>query len=97
MDQAKNHLKIKKNILQGVPKTWELNDDFYIALLQAGLFSKHNFVLSHLEHLSPKNTNKKILIIKNVVFFSVNFKIDGKLGILSRFQFIQNQQNCLIV
>jgi len=58
---------------------------------------KHNFVLSHLEHLSPKNTNKKILLIKNVVFFSVNFKIDGKLGILSRFQFIKNQQNCSIV
>ena len=62
------------------------------SLFNAGLFNKHNCVVSQLKHLALKTTSLGISKM-----WSTSFKLSKLteiLGHLSKFQFIKNQQNC---
>ena len=61
------------------------------SLFQAGLFCKHYFLESQLKHLTPKTTSLGISKMWSFIFSPL--KLAEKLGNLSRFQFIKNQQN----
>ena len=57
------------------------------SLFHAGLFSKHNFVVSQFKHLTPKTTSLEISKMWSIIFSAS--KLSEILRNLSRFQFIE--------